>query len=423
MRREWPSAFRLPSRVQRYEVDGLHVLDPRELRTLLDVLEVDLEPYFVEYHDYLLTIRSGVHACMVTLSTPDQPTGDDGGQLHISISRGVLDGRRAPPAEDVEQHFLALLADPWPGETARVPPTEGQSYRAHHFIRDVGPTYVQRLLQGVAFWEGRSDMRYPARAWAAVDPVAAALSQPSMVRELARWAAEASEDMDARGAVTALAAAAPSPVIALEPGLLDALLRTDPPGPQRPPFDAFAIDMLREIDGARILVAVKVPHFEVLTIFALPARWPQEAEVQCTELHSHLVQNVCAYMAHVDRGEERSNVGDRAALQASAERKKGSKRKRLMRRLASTPSITTVRLGGGYQPAGPSGAGGDEAARREHWVRGHWRSVPCGPRTVPLDERPRRSVWIAAHRRCEGSSAGRVEARTYLASAPQEQSR
>lgn len=417
----WPSR-RMPQAGEpgavRYEVDGAVILSPERLVVLFDIMApLAHEVGRIEFQDYLLVFASGPYACMVTLSSPDQPGDAIPGQLHISITRG-LGGRRAPPTPEAELRFLSALADCWPGQTRRVAPSAGESFIAHHFVRDLGGAFVDRLVGCVDLWERQADMHRPARAWGALDPLAAATRYPETLRALVRWGVASNDDLSALGAATALAVADLAPVIALDDELLDALLHTNPPKVRPTPFETFTIDMMREVDGARLLVIAKVPDLPVASIFALPEAWPAAGEVKCTARHEDLVANVCAYMTHVDRGETRSNEAELAEMRAAADRRRGTKKRKLLRRLDRTPATSTVRLGGrvgSLGPAAPSG-GHESGPRREHTVRAHWRDQPYGPRSVPLEERPRRLVWIAAHTRCEGSAAGRVEARTYLAS-------
>ena len=103
----------------------------------------------------------------------------------------------------------------------------------------------------------------------------------------------------------------------------------------------------------------------------------------------------------------------RAALLAKAAKAGPKKARRLKRKAERAGGATLVYLGRSFsQPHEPTG---NRSTAREHWVRGHWRNQPYG-----FGRRQVRRRWIQPHIRCRGSSAGRVEGRTYRATGDDE---
>lgn len=115
----WPHRHPLPPFGRRYgHADGALMLAVPTVRTLLDVLEVDLSPYRISEQGGRLVLDRGRHACMLTISAPTQPDNEAPPALvHMSVSRGRAGVGAAPPDPAVAREFERLLLNCWPGVT------------------------------------------------------------------------------------------------------------------------------------------------------------------------------------------------------------------------------------------------------------------------------------------------------------------
>ena len=225
-------------------------------------------------------------------------------------------------------------------------------------------------------------------------------------------------------------------VVCPDPGLVEALMRTDHPESVQPPFDCFyvafqepvrvagsevlgfhasrgdefwdSVDNIRELLHPETQRALDRDLLDDGWQFLILSR-NGTLRGDSTKRWAPLFVNLCAYIEAIGPSStDTSRPARKQALQAKADRAGPKKRKKLQRQADKASGATVVYLGTGYQAqtSGDGTSGGDN--RREHWVRGHWRNQPYG-----FGRRLRRKRWIQPHKRCTGSPQGPVPGRTY----------
>ena len=336
------------------------------------------------------------------------------GEVEVSLSVTMLEveGGEQPDPEILDKMVQDVLVSTRlfseEDKIEEVDYLPGTSINAHHRTRRIKEDAAHIIFGAVILADETKGRIAPKRPEGVVDIFKDELeSDPTALNRWAYYSECRKYDTSRIGALDTFHHTGEN-VVVLDASLQAALERTDPPEEDLipAPFHSFLLQLATPVDGSKLLLAV--PREMGQSVLKLLDWEHKSPDMYPTDVQARLFGNVVYYINNVDQGESFTNAAEVEKLHARAKRRHGKKAEKAQKRADNTPVVTTVKLGYSFKLDQGPRIHYDEAQKRQHWVRGHWRNQAHGHKRALRTMR-----WIQPHVRCKDSPRGKVQGKVY----------